>query len=190
MILDDYLTESEYNDLTTTSLEYAKVHWVGRDAVPSNALHKLVISTKKHLSKPAKGATAWYNIRPVDPKWHNDIESYCTVKGQVMQPQPLPEYTFIYYVKSPDSGGNLQFGGPRFGIDHEIKAVQNRMIYFDATITHRVAPYKGNRVSIGMIWWGNTPEHYGNLNENETKVLPRIWEIEDEKNDVHSSAIR
>ena len=53
-----------------------------------------------------------------------------------------------------------------------------------------MAPYKGNRVSIGMIWWGNTPEHYGNLSETETKVLPRIWEIEDEKNAVHISAVR
>ena len=192
MILDDYLTESEYNDLTTTSLEYAKVHWVGQRAIPANALHELVLSTYPYLTKPAKGATAWYNIRPVDPKWHSDIESYCTLNGNVMAPQPLPEYTFIYYVKSPDSGGNLQFGGtnPDWHIFHEIEPIQNRLVYFDATISHRVASYKGNRVSIGMIWWRNTPEHYGNLSETETKVLPRIWEIEDEKNAVHISAVR
>ena len=45
MILDDYLTESEYKDLTTTPLEYAKVHWVGQRAIPANALHELVLST-------------------------------------------------------------------------------------------------------------------------------------------------
>ena len=86
----------------------------------------------------------------------------------------------------------MQFGGtnPDWRISHEIEPIQNRLVYFDATISHRVAPYKGNRVSIGMIWWGNTPEHYGNLSETETKVLPRIWEIEDEKNAVHISAVR
>ena len=185
MILDDYLTESEYNDLTTTSLEYAKVHWVGHGAIPSNALHELVLSTYRYLSKPAKGATAWYNIRPTAPKWHNDIESYCTVNGHVMAPQPLPEYTFIYYVKSPHSGGNLQFGNdkPEWKIDREIEPIENRLVYFDATVTHRVASYEGNRVSIGIIWWGNTPEHYGILSETETTVLPRIWEIEDAKNE-------
>jgi hypothetical protein len=189
-LLDDYLTESEYNDLTTTSLEYAKVHWVGQSAIPANALHELVLSTYPYLTKPAKGATAWYNIRPVDPKWHSDIESYCTVKGFVKEPQPLPEYTFIYYVKSPDSGGNLQIGGPRWGIHRQIEPIQNRLVYFDATLTHRVAPYEGNRVSIGIIWWEKTPEYYGDLGETETKVLPRIWEIEDEKNAVHISAVR
>jgi len=182
MIHDDYLSPESYEELTSTHLEYGKVHWIGKNSSPANALHELVHSTYKYLSRPALGATAWYNIRPIQPKWHNDIDSYCTQNGVTKWPELLPELTFLYYVHSPKSGGNLQVES------EEYEPIANRLLYFDALLVHRIAPYEGNRVSIGMVWWPEIPfpydtfrwtEPYGTLSMSETTVLPRIWEIED-----------
>ena len=41
-IQNNFLTQSEYDDLTNTHLLYNRVHWIGVDAKPKNALHKLV----------------------------------------------------------------------------------------------------------------------------------------------------
>ena len=97
-------------------------------------------------------------------------------------PEILPALTFLYYVQSPKSGGNLQVES------EEYEPIANRLLYFDALLTHRSAPYEGNRVSIGKVWWPEIPfpydtfrwvEPYGTLSTFETTVLPRIWEIED-----------
>ena len=106
-IIDDYLPQDDVNALNNLHIEYAKVHWIGAKSNPNtNALTKLVHSTYKYLEGPAIGATAWYNVRPVDPVWHNDILSYCD-KYPINN---LPEYTFIYYMRAPDKGGHLEFG--------------------------------------------------------------------------------
>ena len=36
-------------------------------------------------------------------------------------------------------------------------------------------------MSIGLIWWYDLPEIYGDINEKNTAVIERIWEIEDKK---------
>ena len=64
------------------------------NAKPKNILHKLVqkvASTEKNMM----GATAWYNIRPVNPQIHNDIDSYCTSNGKTYYPSILPERTYL-----------------------------------------------------------------------------------------------
>ena len=82
-IQDNFLTEQEYEELTTLHIEYSKVHWIGLYALedtrknkPLNQLHKLV--KRIEPEQEVLGATAWYNIRPPRPKPHNDIDSYCT----------------------------------------------------------------------------------------------------------------
>jgi hypothetical protein len=175
-LIDDYLPQDDVNALNSLHIEYAKVHWIGAKSNPdTNALTKLVHSTYKYLEGPAIGATGWYNVRPVDPVWHNDILSYCD-KYPINN---LPEYTFIYYMRAPDKGGHLEFGGSSnkedWGIHHIIEPIPNRLVYFDACMQHRVQAYEGNRVSIGIVWWKVTPDRYEEQNGNEYNVLERVW---------------
>ena len=75
-IIDNFLDDKHYNDLTSLHIEYSKVHWYGESCSPQNSLQNLISLTQ--YSDQLSGATAWYNIRPIKPQWHNDIESYCT----------------------------------------------------------------------------------------------------------------
>ena len=171
-ITDNFLEDEHYTRLIGEHLEYNKVHWFGRKAEPRNSLHELIIKTVPF--DYVTGATAWYNIRPKDPKWHNDIDSYCTQNRKRYYPLKLPQYTVLYYVKSPESRGELELGtGDR------IKAVENRCVSFPCNIPHRVREYKGNRVSIGIIWWFDVPVIYGSLGVEDITTVPRVWEIED-----------
>ena len=185
-IQDNFIDDKHYEELTSLHIEYNKVHWIGALAKPKNALHKLVLKTRPDIPsatdklKPPysyTGATAWYNIRPVHPQWHNDIDSYCTKNGITYTPQDKPPYTYLYYVKEPSKGGELQLETGDLIIPK-----LNRLVYFPCSLIHRVRMYTGNRVSIGIIWWFDIPsELYGVLGEKETRVLDRLWEIEDER---------
>ena len=76
-IEDDYLTADQMQALNELHIEYAKVHWIGYEYnSKKNPLIDLVLSTKPVLQDRAHGATAWYNVRPIDPVWHSDILSY------------------------------------------------------------------------------------------------------------------
>ena len=171
IIEDNYIKNELYTSLCTLHIEYNKVHWIGYEASPKNPLHELVLQTKPEETH--RGATAWYNIRPIDPQWHNDIDSYSTINGDVQYPNEWPDRTFLYYLKTPDEGGELELENGTL-----IKPLVNRHVSFDCTITHRVRPYKGNRVSIGIIWWHDTPI-YGDLPIDKNLTLHRQWEIED-----------
>ena len=98
-IKDNFLDKDWVQELENTSMVYSKVHWIGREAEPENALHELVheiYSQNLHLiyynidedcpsiffeDSYLSGATAWWNIRPIDPKPHSDLISYCTSNG-------------------------------------------------------------------------------------------------------------
>ena len=174
-IQDDFLSKQQYQELTTLHIEYAKVHWVGLHAQPQNILHRLVknITPKQEVL----GATAWYNIRPPMPVAHNDIDSYCTYEGKKYIPDILPKRTYLYYVKTPDKGGNLQLE-----TGEEVEPKVNRLVSFPIELTHKVLPYEGNRVSIGMIFWPQLPSFYGRVTNTETRIFDRVWEIEDARN--------
>ena len=177
-ITDNYLEKELYDALCTLHIEYNSVHWLGYHANPQHALHELMIRTKpKQLHT---GATTWYNIRPIDPQWHNDIDSYCTRKGNTYIPKNPPTLTHLYYLKSPIEGGELELKSGEL-----VKPYVNRHVSFDCNITHRVRPYKGNRVSIGIIWWNDTPI-YGTLPRNSSRTLHRQWEIEDAETDAEN----
>ena len=85
-----------------------------------------------------------------------------------------PQYTVLYYVKSPESGGELELETGDL-----IKPLQNRCISFACNMSHRVREYKGNRVSIGIIWWFDIPVIYGSLGVEDITTVPRVWEKED-----------
>jgi hypothetical protein len=171
-ITDNFLDDKHYEELTSLHIEYGKVHWFGESCSPTNSLQKLIFST--HYSKDLSGATAWYNIRPLKPQWHNDIKSYCTQNTIEHFPKKLPKYTFLYYVKTPDIGGELELETGDL-----ITPVINRLVRIPCDMTHRVRPYAGNRVSIGIIWWYDVSHIYGDLPRNKSQVLERVWEIED-----------
>ena len=171
-ILDDYLPQNKVNELNNLTIEYAKVHWVGAKSKSVNPLTELVHSTQQYLSAPARGATAWYNVRPINPVWHDDIQSY----NGVYPTNNLPEYTFLYYMRAPDTGGHLEIKGTArmsSSGDTTFEPIPNRLLYFDATLTHRVQPYTGNRVSIGIVWWKITPDSNEEQKIDEYRVLER-----------------
>jgi len=177
-ITDDFLTKEHYNRLNNAVLEYGKVHFVGYDSTPKNALHELVSKIHEIIDYKVIGSTAWYNIRPINPQWHDDISSYCTQNGVNYEPKNnKPPFTFLYYMRQSDTGGRLEFENGDM-----ITAPVNRMIRFSANLRHKVEEYTGNRVSIGMIPWPELPDKvYGKVSSKEIKIMDRVWEIEDNK---------
>ena len=176
---------------------YSKVYWVGRHALSENPLHDLVYKVFRHEwpdgHSTIKGATAWWNIRPVDPKPHSDLVSYCTSDGVDYTPDNPPKRTFIYYLRAPDKGGqlniytkpsvelqNTMYNYPLFRWNDQetdsIAAIPNRLISFPIECTHAVQPYEGNRVSIGMIFWNTLPSIYGQTDSNINASYDRPWE--------------
>ena len=177
-IIDNFLSSASIYRLNNQVLEYGKVHFFGYDNIPiqSNALYDLVSAIHEIIDYEVLGSTAWYNIRPKNPTWHNDISSYCTRNGKFYEPKILPPYTFIYYMREAKAGGNLTF---RNG--STVKPIANRLAYFPASDDHKVEQYTGNRVSIGIIPWPEIPEEIFEckLTSKLSKTLNRIWEIED-----------
>ena len=170
-IIDDYLPQEQVDALDNLTIEYSKVHWIGAKSESVNPLTDLVHSTYQYLTAPAMGATAWYNVRPIDPVWHCDIQSY----NDKYPIDNLPENTFLYYMREPDSGGNLEIGGHKWVVTRSWPPRKNRLMYFDAILTHRVQPYTGNRVSIGIVWWKITPDRYEEQSIDKYSVMERVW---------------
>ena len=175
---------------------YSKVHWIGRCAgfrrtFPLNRFNDLVFKVFRHEwpggNYSISGATAWWNIRPTDPKPHSDLVSYCTSGGVDYTPDTPPTRTFIYYLRAPSKGGRLNIytkppADNQEGFvwaDYEtdsIAPIPNRLISFPIECTHAVQPYEGNRVSIGMIFWNKLPSIYGETNSNIDASYDRPWE--------------
>ena len=202
-IYDDFLDDDLYDRLGKTSMTFSKVQWVGKYAEPENAFHEFVKKIYLHAypnvidGDEILGATAWWNIRPTNPKAHNDRVSYCTVDGVDYTPTAVPEQTFIYYLRAPDRGGRLdiytqppatttKIGKENFfsWADHQtdsIAPINNRLISFPFDITHAVQPYEGNRVSIGAIFWNELPANYGKTDPMKNTSYDRPWEVKSNK---------
>ena len=193
-ITDDFLDEASFKALGNTSMVYSKVHWVGRAAEPENAFHELVHKIFRHAwsdgHSSISGATAWWNIRPVDPKPHSDLISYCTANGVDYTPDPPPTTTFLYYLKGPATGGRLNiYTQPSLGLlgyeseIDSIAAIPNRLVSFPIEYIHAVQPYTGNRVSIGVIFWNTLPTIYGKTNPNINDSYDRPWTKKENQED-------
>jgi len=195
-ITDNFLDESLYIILGTTSMKFSEVHWVGINAEPDNALHEFVHKIYSYTwpngDSSISGATAWWNIRPKDPLPHSDLVSYCTSGGVDYTPPNPPEKTFIYYLRAPTAGGHLNiytkppvakvkinekelFSWAEIETD-SIAPIVNRLISFPMNVTHAVQPYEGNRVSIGVIFWNTLPIIYGETNPDINTSYERPWE--------------
>jgi len=198
-ITDNFLDDHTFDAIGKTSMVYSKVYWVGRHAQSENPLHDLVYKAFCHEWPDGhggiKGATAWWNIRPVDPKPHSDLESYCTLNGVDYTPENPPTRTLIYYLRAPENGGQLNiYTKPPLANLHNgmnwktsetdsIAPIPNRLISFPIKYIHAVNPYHGNRVSIGMIFWNELPSIYkslddfdGQTNPNYNTSFDRVWE--------------
>ncbi len=205
-IKDNFLHGRLISELENTSMVYSKVYWIGRHAYPENAFHELVHLIFEHEyigdswepqvggpvvsgMDPAghvsiKGATAWWNIRPIDPKPHSDLISYCTSNGVDYTPDPPPDRTFLYYLKAPTTGGrlNIYTKPPLENMNwnesetDSIAAIPNRLVSFPIEYVHAVQPYLGNRVSIGVIFWKTLPTIYGETNPTINASYDRPWE--------------
>ena len=215
-IIDNFLDKDSFDAIGETSMMYSKVFWVGRDAPPENPYHDLVQkifqaevaphSPFHYTGSSVQGATAWWNVRPIDPKPHSDLISYCTSNGVDYTPDDPPERTFIYYLRAPEGGGNLNIYTKPPIVDnmnlvkdtkfeenssfiwhpHEtdsIAPIPIRLISFPIERIHAVQPYVGNRVSIGMIFWNELPSIYkspndfgGQTNSNYNTSFDRPWE--------------
>ena len=187
-ITDDFLDEASFKALGNTSMVYSKVHWVGRTAKPENAFHELVHKIFRHAwsdgHSSISGATAWWNIRPIDPKPHSDLISYCTSNGVDYTPDPPPDRTFLYYLKAPTTGGrlNIYTKPPLENMNwnesetDSIAAIPNRLVSLPIDYVHAVQPYLGNRVSIGVIFWKTLPTIYGETNPTINASYDRPWE--------------
>ena len=184
-VTDNFLQPELLQKLENTSMVYSKVHWVGRNADPENTFHVLIHKIFYHElawsddQNSISGATAWWNIRPIDPKPHSDLISYCTSNGVDYTPDPPPTTTFLYYLKAPTTGGRLNiYTKPSLGNESEtdsIAAIPNRLVSFPIDYVHAVQPYVGNRVSIGVIFWNTLPTIYGETNPNINDSYDRPW---------------
>ena len=200
-ITDNFLDDDSFDSMGKVSMVYSKVHWIGRCAgfrrtFPLNRFNDLVFKVFRHEwpggHGSISGATAWWNIRPTDPKPHSDLVSYCTSGGVDYTPNKPPTRTFIYYLRAPSKGGHLNIytkppvtsmktsDGEVFSwADYEtdsIAPIPNRLISFPIETIHAVQPYEGNRVSIGMIFWNTLPSIYGETNSNIDASYDRPWE--------------
>ena len=183
-VTDNFLDKDEVQKLENTSMVYSKVHWVGMEAEPENALHELVHKIYGENLFVRSGATAWWNIRPIDPKPHSDLISYCTSNGVDYTPDPPPDRTFLYYLKAPTTGGrlNIYTKPPLENMNwnesetDSIAVIPNRLVSFPIEYVHAVQPYDGNRVSIGVIFWHTLPTIYGETNPNINVSYDRPWE--------------
>ena len=201
-IKDNFLDKDWVQELENTSRVYSKVHWIGREAEPENAVHELVheiYAQYFHLiyynidedchsilfeESDLSGATALWNIRPIDPKPHSDLISYCTSNGVDYTPDPPPDRTFLYYLKAPTTGGrlNIYTKPPLENMNwnesetDSIAAIPNRLVSLPIDYVHAVQPYLGNRVSIGVIFWKTLPTIYGETNPTINASYDRPWE--------------
>ena len=182
-ITDNFLNKATLQALENTSMVYSKVFWIGRDAPPENPFHDLVHRIFRNEWRDGhsriQGATAWWNIRPIDPKPHSDLISYCTSNGVDYTPDSPPTTTFLYYLKAPTEGGRLNIY-TKPSLDNESKtdsiaAIPNRLVSFPIDYVHAVQPYVGNRVSIGVIFWNTLPTIYGETNSNINDSYDRPW---------------
>ena len=180
-VTDNFLQPELLQELENTSMVYSKVHWIGKNAKPENAFHKLIHEIDGELiwDGSLSGATAWWNIRPIDPKPHSDLISYCTSNGVDYTPDPPPTTTFLYYLKAPTEGGRLNiYTKPSLENESEtdsIAAIPNRLVSFPIDYIHAVQPYVGNRVSIGVIFWNTLPTIYGETNSFINDSYDRPW---------------
>ena len=178
-LTDNFLHARLISELENTSMVYSKVHWVGMEAEPENALHELVHKIYRRNFFKSSGATAWWNIRPIDPKPHSDLISYCTSNGVDYTPDPPPDRTFLYYLKAPTTGGRLNiYTKSSLGNESEtdsIAAIPTRLVSFPIEYVHAVQPYDGNRVSIGVIFWNTLPTIYGETNSFINDSYDRPW---------------
>ena len=192
-ITDNFLNKDSLQALENTSMVYSKVHWIGRNAKPENAFHELVHKIFYHElawsdgQSSISGATAWWNIRPIEPKPHSDLISYCTANGVDYTPDPPPTTTFLYYLKAPEYGGRLNIytkSSKTLLNWHEaetdsIAAIPNRLISFPIEYIHEVKPYRGNRISIGVIFWNTLSTLYGETDPDINSSYDRPWEKEE-----------
>ena len=83
-------------------MTFSQVQWIGRFAKPENAFHEFVKKLYLHTypamldGNEIMGATAWWNIRPTNPKPHNDRVSYCTVDGVDYTPKDNLMKAIVY----------------------------------------------------------------------------------------------
>ena len=199
-VTDNFLDKDTLQALENTSMVYSKVHWIGKNAEPENAFHELVHKIYhesetyngntllgRWRGESISGATAWWNIRPIDPKPHSDLISYCTANGVDYTPDPPPDRTFLYSLKAPTTGGRLHIytKPPLENMNwnesetDSIAVIPNRLISFPIEYVHTVQPYLGNRVSIGVIFWKTLPSIYGKTDPNINASYDRPW-VQDE----------
>ena len=163
-ITDNFLDESSYLALGTTSIKFSEVHWVGINAKPDNAFHKFVHKIYSHSydhwlddiawpgarqgNSSISGATAWWNIRPKDPLPHSDLVSYCTSGGVDYTPPNPPEKTFIYYLRAPTAGGHLNiYTKPPVT---RVKINENELFSWAEIETDSIAPIVNRLISFPM----------------------------------------
>ena len=187
-ITNNFLEKELIQELENTSMVYSKVHWIGREAKPENAFHKLIHKIFHHTwpdgHSSISGATAWWNIRAIAPRAHSDLISYCTSNGVDYTPDPPPDRTFLYYLKAPTTGGRLNiYSKPPLenmnwyeSESDSIAAIPNRLVSLPIDYVHAVQPYLGNRVSIGVIFWKTLPTIYGETNPTINASYDRPWE--------------
>ena len=150
-IKNNFLEKELIQELENTSMVYSKMHWVGREAQPENAFHELVhridFSGPLFEDSSISGATAWWNIRAT-PIPHSDLISYCTSNGVDYTPDPPPTTTFLYYLKAPNSGGQLNiYTKPPISKMNwyesetdSIAAIPNRLVSLPIDYVHAVQP--------------------------------------------------
>ena len=88
--------------------------------------------------------------------------------------------TFLYYLKAPEYGGRLNIYTKPSKWDEQteadsIAAIPNRLVSFPIEYVHAVRPFRGNRISIGVVFWHTLPIIYGETNSFINDSYDRPW---------------
>lgn len=114
-------------------------------------------------SLPSAGLEWWIN-RNTSHAWHLDKDECLLQQCKKLRPA---DRSFLYYVKQPQIGGELELmpepllpPSADACVTQCLEPCEGRLLSFDSRIYHRVRPYQGDRLSIAMNAWCQPPLYF------------------------------
>lgn len=166
-IIDNALGDETREKLSSlfSSLPSAGHVWVDKDRLPPFLLPLVKNASQLLDLSQVKGFELWSHNN-TRTSWHIDKDEILYSLGKHLH---LPLASLVYYPRAENLlGGELYFtDGTR------ISPMPDRQIIFSPGEPHRVAPFKGYRVSLLLNAW----EREITLPSSDPEILDKLWAI-------------